>query len=237
MRQGDGVPELVTRRPAVEEAEVHRGLVRRDALVVGADVGPGAVVLVERDRRGPRRTAGGCRSRRRCCTRPPTSRPARGRRPAARRAAEEPPSMWCRSSTTCRSAISRGRCRRAPGCAGAGMRSLGRILSKQTFSVMGSPRVSGAPLAPASLHGARFPAPPHAKRGGMPLSSLLVECAVRAGLLLVECAVRAGLAPGRVCSSRRDAARTAHSIQLVRAALRALTRPWPKNDVQPSGPP
>jgi hypothetical protein len=41
--------ELVRRRTAVEEAEVHRRLVDRDALRVGADVAPGSVVVVEGD--------------------------------------------------------------------------------------------------------------------------------------------------------------------------------------------
>ncbi len=49
VRETDRVAELVARRAAVHEAEIHRRLVQRNAAVVGADVRPGAVVRVECD--------------------------------------------------------------------------------------------------------------------------------------------------------------------------------------------
>ena len=47
--QPDRMPPLVRRRPAIEEAEVHRRLVQRDLACVGADVRPRAVARVEGD--------------------------------------------------------------------------------------------------------------------------------------------------------------------------------------------
>ena len=49
VREPDRVAEFVPRRAAVEKTEIHRRLVERDAAAIGADVGPGAVVGVERD--------------------------------------------------------------------------------------------------------------------------------------------------------------------------------------------
>jgi len=49
VREPEGVPELVRDRAAVEKAEVHRGLVRRDSAAVGTNVGPSAVAGIERD--------------------------------------------------------------------------------------------------------------------------------------------------------------------------------------------